>query len=223
MKKLFICLANSKKYTQRCIAGIELVKSSRQDYRYEIARQNDNPIWIRPVSGSRHGEVESHLVDHISLLDIVEVHVTSACPDSYQTENIWLDDSHPLKIVEQIDKQPPLMDKLLMVDYPELFGNTLKFVDIDEINQINRSLVFIKPANAHVYETIRSTRQPQIRANFYYNDIFYSLPVTDIDFMAKFRQNPDMLRACPHIYFTVSLGIEFEARHYKLVAGIVYF
>lgn len=223
MKKLFICLANSKKYTQRCIAGIELVKSSRPGYRYEIARQNDDPIWIRPVSGSGHGEVESRLVDHINLLDIVEVHVTSACPDGYQTENIWLDERQPLKIVEKIDQQHLLMDKLLTVDSPELFGNTLKFVDIEEINQINRSLVLIKPANAHVCETLRTARRPQIRANFYYHDIYYSLPVTDIDFMARFRQNPDMLRPSAHIYFTISLGIEFEQKHYKLVAGIVHF
>ncbi len=223
MEKLFICLANSKKYTQRCIAGIELVKSPRQGYRYEIVRKDVGPVWIRPVSGSEHGEVASKLVDHISLLDIVAVNVTSACPQGYQSENVLLDDGTPLRIIEKTDLHPSLTNKLSTTNHPKLFGNDLKFVDTEDIGQIDHSLVFIEPNTVHVYESLRSTQKSQIRTNFFYNDTFYSLPITDIDFIEKFRCNPTILQNCTHIYFTVSLGIAFKEKHYKLVAGIVHF
>lgn len=66
---------------------------------------------------------------------------------------------------------------------------------------------------------------PQLRAKFIYGITSYDLPVTDIEFEEKFNQNPVVLRASTHVYFTVSLGREFkkEQQHYKLIAGILYF
>jgi hypothetical protein len=222
MKRLFICLANSKKYNQRCIAGIELDKSSRKGYRYQIAKRAGNPIWIRPVSDSEHGEVASELVDHINLLDIVEINVIDVVPQGYQSENM-LFDNRRLQVIDRIDKIKTLIDKLLTADAPTLFGNTEKSVHVDEIGQVDHSLILIKPSNVHVYETITFRGSPQIRASFTYGTTRYDLPVTDIDFEEKFNQNPNILQACTHIYFTVSLGVEFNEQHYKLIAGILYF
>src|SRR5262245_56499531 len=83
--KLFICLANSKKYTQRCIAGIELAKSSRPGFKYDIVRHGERPVWLRPVTDSEHGEIPADLVDHINLLDIVEVEVVAPRPQGYKS------------------------------------------------------------------------------------------------------------------------------------------
>ena len=222
MKKLFICLANSKKYKQRCIAGIELEKSSRRGYRYQIAKRDGNPVWIRPVSDSEHGEVSSELVDHINLLDIVEINVTATVPQGYQSENL-LFDNRRLQVIDRIDKIETLIDKLLTANTPTLFGNTEKAVHVDDARQLNHSLVLIKPTNVHVYETTGFKGNPQIRADFIYSTTRYDLPVTDIDFEEKFNQNPNNLQACTHIYFTVSLGVELNEQHYKLIAGILYF
>jgi hypothetical protein len=68
-----------------------LEKSSRKGYKYQIAKRDANPIWIRPVSDSEHGEVSSELVDHINLLDIVEINVTAVAPQGYQSENVLFD------------------------------------------------------------------------------------------------------------------------------------
>lgn len=222
MKKNLICLANSKKYTERCIAGIELANSSRLGYRYEIVKRRDNPVWIRPVSDSEHGEIASQLVDHINLLDVVEIKFPTAHPQGYQSENVLFDDLY-LKVVDNVDKCCSLLDKLLAVDEPTLFGNKGRAVRAEDVAQLNRSLVFIKPADAQVYETTSSAGNPQIRASFVYNDVSYDLPVTDIDFSERFGQDPQILQPCTQVYFTVSLGIEFEGWHYKLVAGIVCF
>jgi len=223
MKRLFICLANSRKYTQRCIAGIELARSSRKGYKYQLVKQDDNPVWIRPVSGRGHGEVSSELMDHINLLDVVEINVTAAIPQGYQSENV-LFDNRRLEVIDRIDEREELIDKLLAVEEGSvLFGNRGRAVHIDHIKQLDYSLVLIKPTGIQVFETTSSAGNPQVRARFVYGTTSYDLPITDIDFIQKFNQNHDILQGCTHIYFTVSLGIEFNEYHYKLLAGIIYF
>lgn len=226
MKKLFICLANSKKFTQRCIAGIELAKSLHESSKYQIAKQENKPAWIRPVSSSEKGEVALQLVEHIKLLDIVEINVISSAAQGYQSENV-LFNNQPLKVVDKIseaDKTESLIDKLLTKkDSFALFGNTGNSVHINDIGQLNYSLVFIKPNNVHIYQAINIKGNPQIRACFFYGTSMYNLPITDIDFEEKYNRNPNVLQAFQHIYFTISLGIEFKEQHYKLIAGILYF
>lgn len=53
-KVRFVCLANSFKERGRCVAGI-------------VLDENNNPTntWIRPVSNSLHGELNTQLVEHI--------------------------------------------------------------------------------------------------------------------------------------------------------------
>ncbi len=45
MMKYFVCLANSRKYSERCIAGIELAFNNPG---YRILWMNGKPCWIRP-------------------------------------------------------------------------------------------------------------------------------------------------------------------------------
>jgi hypothetical protein len=222
MRKLFICLANSKKYTQRCIAGIELAKAPRPGVKYEIVRKDERPIWLRPVSDSGHGEIPAELVDHISLLDIVEVEVVAPRPQGYQSENMLFDQSR-LVVVDKVGHLPAALDKLLTPAEPILFGNRERTVSAQEIRQVDHSLVFIKPRAARIYSMTNPKGGPQVRAGFIYEGTAYDLPVTDIEFINKFSRNPALTWDCAHLYFTVSLGIAFEGRHYKLVAGIVYF
>lgn len=222
MRKLFICLANSKKYTQRCIAGIELAKTARPGVKYDIVRKDGRPVWLRPVSDSEHGEIPAELVDHIDLLDIVAVEVAAPRPQGYQSENMLFDQSR-LEVVDKVGHLPAALDKLLTPAEPVLFGNRERTVLAREIRQVDHSLVFIKPKAARVYSMNTPKGAPQVRAGFIYEGTAYDLPVTDIEFITKFSRNPLLIRDCPHLYFTVSLGIEFEGRHYKLVAGIVYF
>jgi hypothetical protein len=219
MKKLFICLANSRKYTNRCIAGIELARLSRG---YRVVKKNDNPVWIRPVSPNEYGGVSSLLVNHINLLDVVEVNIIAPHPQGYQSENMLFDNQY-LNVVSKANQVQSLMDKLLTTNRPTLFGNTGKTVSAEEINQLDHSLVFIKPTHVQVHQATTSTGSPQIRASFTYADTSYDLPVTDIDFTHRFMENPTIWQSCHHVYFTISLGMEYKGWHYKLVAGVVYF
>jgi len=223
ISKLFICLANSKKYTQRCIAGIALTKSSRPGYTYQIEKRGDNPVWLRPVSNCEHGEVAAELVDYINLLDIVEFQAIEPVPQGYQSENIlFAPDS--LQVVDKIVPQEALLDKLLAVEQTTLFGNRGRTVSVHEVAQLEYSLMLIKPAQLYdLYPTSSSAGGEQIRANFVHGLIPYNLPITDIDFIERFEQNSHILHNFNHFYFTVSLGLPFNEQHYKLLAGVLYF
>lgn len=215
MKKYFVCLANSKKYSQRCVAGVE-VEQINEGFR--LVRQNGEPKWIRPVTRAEHGEVPNELVDHLKLLDIVEVEVTGACSSSYQSENV-LFNHFSLKTVRQIHNIESAIPQMLTKKTGYLFGNKGKAVSTEEIKKLDYSLILIKPENVRI--SLTTNLKP--RAGFKYQGINYVFPVTDLDFLNNYVQNKDVLLSCENIFFTISLGIEFEDWHYKLVAGIVYF
>ena len=222
MKKLFLCLANSKKYNQRCIAGIELTRSTDATNDYQIVEQEGKLVWIRPVSNREHGEVHANLVDHINLLDIVEVNVTSAVPVDYQTENV-LFDNRQLQVVGRIEQSETILDNLLTERSPMLFGNKQSAVPHVQIHLVDHSLVFIKPNDIQMIATTNVRGNPQTRARFTYNHILYDLPVTDIEFEKEYSRNPNLFSSSNRVYFTVSLGVEYNNQHYKLIAGIIHF
>lgn len=222
MKKLFVCLANSKKYFQRCIAGIELTPSPVRGAKYQVVKRAEHPVWLRPVSDSEHGEVPVELVEHIKLLDLVEVDVRGAVPWHFQTENVLFVPQR-LSVVDQINKLARSVDKLLSLKPPPLFGTMQKWVHTSEIGHLDHSLVLIKPEYPILSATPTLKGTPQLRAGFIYNNVPYNLPVTDIEAEAQFNKDPTFLEPYTNIYFTISLAREFNAQHYKLVAGIVYF
>ncbi|MBP1468304.1 hypothetical protein EYB53_021515 [Candidatus Chloroploca sp. M-50] len=219
MKKLFVCLANSKKYGNRCIAGIELQKT---ELGFRVVRNNDAPIWIRPVSNQEHGEVDSHLVDHISLLDVVEITVTSPMPKGYQSENcLFLEEI--LQVVSKTPLRKDVLDRLCSQQTGMLFGNRGKAVHSEKINELNHSLILIRPQEFSVYTTMTDKNKEPIRASFIFAGTTYDLPITDIEFEQEYYKNKQLLDSVKHIYLTISLGVEHNGWHSKLIAGIVYF
>ena len=82
MGTTFICLANSKKYGERCISGIVVEKSDSGNF--NVVKDDSLPKWIRPISNLEHGEIPVKLIKDIKVLDIVELEITQNCPDGYQ-------------------------------------------------------------------------------------------------------------------------------------------
>jgi hypothetical protein len=81
--KRILCLANSRKLSERCVAGREVVN-------------NQPGPWIRPVSAREHQEVsweERHYEDGSdpSVLDVIAVPLIEARPHLFQQENWLLD------------------------------------------------------------------------------------------------------------------------------------
>lgn len=216
MKTLFVCLANSKKYGGRCIAGIELKRETNGILSPVI--NNGIPKWLRPVSSAEHGEVAQHLVNHIKLNDIVEIDLLDYCPKGYQSENV-LFHVNSLKVLGNLQFSANDLDKLT-INQNMLFGNRGKAVSVNEIININNSLVLIKVYKPSIY--LRSFfEKNQLRIRFEYNGNEYDLPITDLDFVDKYNKDNNILSNAKNIYLTISLGVLFEGYHYKLVAGVI--
>jgi hypothetical protein len=82
--KTIVCLANSRKHSGRCVAGIEINDGTLGD-------------WIRPVSDRVSEEVsleERRYEDgkDTQLLDIVTIEMKRPHPHDCQTENHVIDD-----------------------------------------------------------------------------------------------------------------------------------
>lgn len=211
----FICLANSFKEGGRCVAGIEINNNN------EIRMKGVHPKWIRPVCNSLHGEIETNLVVHLRILDIVEIDTTGFPDDNnYQSENVYFSENS-LKIIGRYD-----LEKLKSFSNTRnlIFNNRNKSVSEYEIESLSYSLMLV---NIKQFEVIRKTYEdnkskPQCRLIFTYNNNQYDFPITDPSFLHRFQNKPDLLKPGKEILLCVSLGIEWQGWHYKLVAGIIW-
>ena len=64
----------------------------------------------------------------------------------------------------------------------------------------------------------------QYRLKFTFNSVNYDLPITDIKFLEKCSNSTSVTIGEPikdNIYLAISLGIEHDGWHYKLVAGVI--
>lgn len=210
-----ICLANSKKLNDRCVAGIEVDEDSTG---YEVIISNNMPKWLRPVSRAEHGEFPTIIAQRITLLDIIQFDIIAPCPSSYQTENVYFAENS-VKKISSIEQSSTNLDELTS-DTNLLFGNKGKAVHEDVINSLDHSLLFIK---ANKYNIYFKQGNNQLRMEFSYRSNIYDLPITDIHFMNEFQKNNKILKNVKHLYITLSLAVKQNDWHSKLISGLIYF
>jgi len=215
MKTLFICLANSKKFGERCIAGIEVRKTGGT---YYPIKKEGKPRWIRPISKNQSGAVGEDIVGAINLTDIIEIEIEEFCPNGYQCENVTFKPSS-IKKVGNLKISDANLDRLIDMEQHNLFGNRGRAVSDDVIDSVEYSLTLIKVFD---FEVIRKDSDGQIRIMFEFNHDHYDLPITDIAFLKKYNKNEALLRNVNCLYLTISLGVFHNGWHSKLIAGILY-
>ncbi len=133
MMTRFICLANSLKEGGRCLAGIEL------DSNNLLVIIEGKPKWIRPVYHTAHGEVPNSIAAPFRLLDILELDLTTACPQGYQSENVIFNQTS-IQVTGHYNSSG-LVD--LCDNEPLIFGNRGKAVPQDKIGDLHYSLMLI--------------------------------------------------------------------------------
>ena len=57
--------------------------------------------------------------------------------------------------------------------------------------------------------------------SFTYYGADYDFPITDPIFLEEFKKEPERFANIADVYLTISLGLEFEGWHHKLVAGVI--
>lgn len=219
MDKYFVCMAVSYKYGGRCIGGVEVTTDPKESF-YMIVRENGTPKWVRPVTrGTEHGEIPMHLSSTCKVMDIVKLTGVVACPDCAQSENYYFEG---IEKVGHLNTNIKTLNMLCDTRHNLLFGNRGKAVHPDSYKTMGYSLMLIKATDVNFFmENRYGTDYKRLRVNFMYNGVEYDLPVTDPDFSEKADYDVESLNGSDAYYMTISLGVEHQGWHSKLVANVI--
>lgn len=199
-----LCLANSWKEGGRCLAGIE-ISTGR---------------WIRPISDSTHGQLNSNLLSivdgnirrEIRALDVIEIGDLERRPEVGQPEN-YLMRSNQIFIVSKVESH--FLNSFVENRDFLLYGRT-GMVNVVDAPHVTSSLTLIRVENPEFRLNPNNSRQ--LRVKFTLAEIGYDLPVTDAaPWVDSAKLNPAKYSTGTW-FFTVSLGVPFNKLMYKLVA-----
>ena len=217
MDRYFICLANSYKRGGRCLAGIEITYSP--EGKWEIARNgNGSPHWIRPIADTQFGEIPNYCANCIKLLSVIKLTGVKDCPKCVHSEDV-----HYLQMEALPLAYPPEQNVLTqLVDnvHQSIFGNRGKAVSAATGIGTTYSLMMIHAENVQAYVD-ENREKSKNRMKFDYFGTEYDFPITDPAFLDEFRKVPEHFANIPDVYLIISLGLEFEGWHHKLIAGVI--
>jgi ATP-dependent DNA helicase RecQ len=219
LTKEIICLANSRKYSGRCIAGKEITGG-------RIGK------WIRPVGHNETGELSVKEICYKDgnaprPLDVMVVPLSRHTPVSYQTENYLVDEEIWLKKRSFPAADLPGLcdpvDSLWLNGYSSGSGLNDRVPEAITREQIRTSLLFIRPEQAMIAVEEGPNLLKRLRARFLFAGEEYCLPVTDPEVENRYLGEPigRYPLSTDDLYFTISIGEPYEGYCYKLVAGIV--
>jgi hypothetical protein len=220
--KGIVCLANSRKYSGRCIAGKEVVG---QGY----------GTWIRPVSmrpSAELSEDERRYENGVypEVFDIIKIPVIGASPHLYQSENYVIDAKYYWNKVGEI----ACSDVKRLVDKPvplwtngdsTFYGHNDR-VKVDDASKLDNSLMLIEPKELAIRVAVEGADfgnpRRRLRARFWHAGTHYSLIVTDPLAEKALLAKPDADHKLDDKYLCISLGEPHtDGWCYKLVAAVI--
>jgi Dual OB-containing domain len=214
-----LCLANSRKYGGRCVAGIAAGIG-----------------WLRPVSSLQNGTLrEQHYTcdnGHETVpLDVVQMDLVDQRPEPHQPENWIIANSRwRLKTKLQGESALSVLNHMLYRN-ANLLGGTSDKAHYEWIlgHHATASLALVEPEGLRISIRTSIAGRKQVRAIFMYAHRFYDLPITDQMFeisVGQFSPGEYSRSKIPslrnhRIFMTVSLGEPFGGYCYKLVAAVL--
>lgn len=218
IRKTIVCLANSRKNSHRCIAGMEFPSS-------------DSYRWIRPIGHrSGHGVSEQELILQNSLqpqpLDWIEIGLLNWSPEGHQQENHYLDASIPWKWVGRCTWDQvvefPMSSGPLWINGFQTNNGINNYVPEGLAASLTSSLVLVRSQPTISVSSPYDPSKPlDVIANFHHAGQDYRLKVTDSIAEDKFRAKGIGLHALGDSILTISLGEAWQNQVYKLVAAII--
>jgi len=220
--KRMVCLANSRKVSGRCIAGIELDRGGQR------------LGWLRPVSSRPTREVSDRELRYPDgsaprVLDILEVALLRPLPEEHQQENWLLDPASSARYVGRFpwDRLAALLDppRALWIDGYHTFHGHNDRVPHEQAKRLVDSLRLIHVESLTLvvfapHETFGDPRR-RIQGRFVHSGVEYRLWVTDPVYERVYLAKPDGVYRISDCYLTVSLGEPHEGYCYKLIAAII--
>ncbi|MFD4658523.1 hypothetical protein ACFWP2_23160 [Kitasatospora sp. NPDC058444] len=218
VKKL-VCLANSRKLSGRCVAGMVDGASGE---------------WVRPVSARPNREVsagERLYKDETEpdILDIVLVPLHRPQPHGFQSENWLLDSGFYWEKVGRVGwselmrlEQRP---SALWINGDSTYNGINDRIPTEEAVALPDSLKLIRVTGltlqVHTPGAMFGDRRLVLRARFSHAGNQYMLRVTDPIYEAEYLAKPEGVYELSEAFLTVSLGEPYEGHVYKLLAAII--
>lgn len=222
--KQILCLANSRKHNESCVAGREVIGRGVG-------------AWVRPVSArAGHGvsTVEQTLVDGSlpAVLDVITISFSEYAPADYQTEN-WLLD--PAERWERTGRWT-YDDAVGVVEHPAtLWTNDGSSsvgihdrVPVEDLSNFDHSITLVQVQEPTVVVSTNPwSRRTEVRLRFRYRGVQHELKITDPRYHdAYVDQGTGEYALHPQTIATVSLAEPWappggEVYSYKVVAAIL--
>lgn len=231
VRKRMLVLANSVKFSQRCIAGREVRCDGT---RYRLGD------WLRPISRYGQGELavcERRYADGrlVAVLDVVDVTLAARSADPFQPENWQIDDTGAWADATADFRLP--CHKWFLERPENLWlepGNRS-----DRVTHVwltahlpRQSLVVVRPESLSIRlltDTENDFPRVKRRCRFVYAGVEYDMGLTDPVIAARYEaqvpgpRQPALNLRLPcgdDALVCVSLANEFFGHHYKVVATI---
>ena len=217
MDKHFICLANSYKRGGRCIAGIEVTIDDNNHWSVQC-HSDGSPRWIRPIDrNTEYGEITEGEAHFIPMYAVVKLTDIEPCPHQSHSEDVFYSQMSPIGMIHPSEEVlRSFEDKV----HQEIFYSSDLGISPEVYAQGNYSLMLIHPNGFRFVEDPAKNRA-KYRMTFMYNGVSYDFSITDPTFYELVTQHPDAINTLRDLYLTLSIGLEYEGRHHKLIAGIV--
>jgi ATP-dependent DNA helicase RecQ len=226
-ERRIICLANSKKFKGRCLAG-------------KLYTHGKIGGWIRPVS-NRSDDSLNKLERQVGkdtepqLLDILEFGIKKSISTGHQVEN-WLINPNRLMVrtgrISSIELLPAI-DKPINLWHTGKSSKTHGKNDLVPENRIvdsNCSLYLIKIEKLKIQVVTHNYgyESRQVRGEFSYVGAEYNLVITDPIIDSEYKNKSDGFYEIENLLLTISLAeTKFEVNksestgYYKLIAGVI--
>lgn len=199
------------------MAGIEL--STNAEGKPVIVHNADGrPRWIRPISNEADGIIPNEIAKDIQLFSVIKLFDAVSCAENPHVEDIKYSS---MKCYNgRFRNNEELLKLCLDQKHQNLFYSQGKAISVEAVGQLDYSLMFIHPDNPSAYVD-ENREKSKYRLKFDYYGSSYDFPITDPVFLEKFRNAPSHFERLDNVYLTLSLGLEFEGFHYKLVAAVI--
>lgn len=218
-----VCLANSYKHDNRCVAGISLLTRK----------------WVR-LLGRRVpgcltlGEARFDDGRDVALLDVIELEIEADCPSNPHPEDVRIGGT-PWRKITRFDapSDVELLESMVNPEPVVLEGYSDR-IDMHKLDKkaVRVSLSLLKPDDLWWWIREDEKGKRRYRASFRLGQsgrIRYELPVTDPAWLDQLNLIPTGIHPhsilCAnkhtHTFLTASLSEAYEGFHYKLIAGVI--
>lgn len=217
--KTLVCLANSRKLSGRCVAGIV---------------DGGSGEWIRPVSDRPSREVSEYEWQYNdgsdpNVLDVISIPLLRPQPQSFQSENWLLDpNSYWTKIgrvgwdtVLTLEQHPTS----LWINGYQTYHGLNDRVPVERADTLADSLKLVRvrgvTLRVHTPNATLGSPKRVVSARFQHAGAEYILRVTDPNYERTYLARPNGRHELGESLLTVSLSEPFHGYAYKLVAAII--